>query len=121
MSKKITARERGRLRRKVRVRKRIFGTDERPRLSVFRSAKHMYAQLIDDVTGKTLAAVSTLGKAAAATDGKKVDQAKAVGLKLAEACKAKNIEAVVFDRNGFRYHGRVRAVAEAAREGGLKF
>lgn len=121
MSKKMSDREKGRLRRKIRVRKHVFGTDVRPRLTVFRSAKHMYAQIIDDVTGKTLAAVSTVGKASAAADGKKVDQAKAVGLKVAEACKAKNIEAVVFDRNGFRYHGRVRAVAEAAREGGLKF
>ena len=117
IKKKLTGRER----RKIRVRKHVFGTEARPRLNVFRSAKHIYAQVIDDVTGKTLAAVSTLGKSGVSSDGKKCDQAARVGAQLAAACKEQNILAVVFDRNGYRYHGRVRAVAEAAREGGLKF
>lgn len=120
MSKSIFKDLGPRERRKIRVRKRIFGTQERPRLNVFRSAKHIYVQVIDDDKGNTLASASTVAKGQSA-DGKKIDQAKAIGLQIAKACKEKNIEAVVFDRNGFRYHGRVRAVAEAAREGGLKF
>ncbi len=112
----------GRERRQVRIRKKVMGTTERPRLNVFRSAKHIYAQVIDDIKGVTVAAASTVQKGVKGTvTGKKVDQAKAVGKALAEACKSKNIEAVVFDRGGFRYHGRVKAVAEGAREGGLKF
>ncbi len=112
----------GRERRKVRIRKKVIGTTERPRLNVFRSAKHIYAQVIDDIKGVTVAAASTVQKDVKGTvSGKKVDQAKAVGKALAAACKSKNIEAVVFDRGGFRYHGRVKAVAEGAREGGLKF
>lgn len=111
----------GRARRKLRVRKHIFGTLERPRLNVFRSAKHIYAQVIDDTTGTTLAAASTMGTVGAQATGKKSDKAKDVGKRLAEVCKSKQINTVVFDRNGYRYHGRVRAVAEAAREGGLKF
>ena len=121
MSISMNAKLKGRDRRKVRVRKRIFGTAVRPRLSVFRSAKHIYVQIIDDVAGATLAAASTLGKAAVGTDGKKVDHAKGVGALIAKLCVEKKIKRVVFDRNGFRYHGRVRAVAEAAREGGLEF
>ncbi len=121
MANKINEKLRGRVRRKVRGRKHINGTAERPRLNVFRSAKHIYAQVVDDVTGNTLATASTLGKDGVGLDGKKSDHAKKVGLKVAQACLAKQIEAVVFDRNGYRYHGRVRAVAEAAREGGLKF
>ena len=117
VNKKLTGRER----RKVRGRKHIFGTDARPRLSVFRSSRHIYAQVIDDNTGRTLAAVGTLGKDAARSDGDKKAQAQAVGRAIAQACIAKDISTVVFDRNGFRYHGRVKAVAEAAREGGLKF
>ncbi len=112
----------GRERRKVRIRKKVMGTTERPRLNVFRSTKHIYAQVIDDVKGVTLAAASTATKdLRPSLTGKKSDKAKAVGKALAEACKAKNIEAVVFDRGGFRYHGRVKAVADGAREGGLKF
>jgi large subunit ribosomal protein L18 len=112
----------GRERRRVRIRKKVFGTAERPRLNVFRSAKHIYAQVVDDVKGATLVAASTLAKdVRGKLSGKKVEQAKAVGKALADACKAKNIEAVVFDRGGYRYHGRVKAVAEGAREGGLKF
>ena len=107
-------------RRKIRVRKKVSGTASRPRLSVFRSAKHIYAQVIDDEAGVTLAAASSLQKAVDAA-GKKIDVAKQVGLVLAEACKGKEISQVAFDRSGFRYHGRVRAVAEGAREGGLDF
>ncbi|MEM6531421.1 MAG: 50S ribosomal protein L18 [Myxococcota bacterium] len=118
MATKLT----GRARRRIRVRKKISGTAERPRLNVFRSAKHIYAQAIDDLNGTTLASVSTASKdMRAKLDGDKVSRAKAVGLALAEACKAKNVSAVVFDRNGYKYHGRVRAVAEGAREGGLEF
>ena len=112
----------GRERRHVRIRKKVFGTTERPRFNVFRSAKHIYAQVIDDVTGVTVVASSTIAKdLRAQISGKKVEQAKAIGKALAEACKAKNIESVVFDRGGYRYHGRVKAVADGAREGGLKF
>jgi large subunit ribosomal protein L18 len=111
----------GRLRRKVRVRKKVFGTPERPRLNVFRSAKHVYAQVIDDVAGVTVAAASSRDKVLRdALNGKKIDRAKAVGLALAERCVGKGVQAVVFDRNGYRYHGRVAAVAGGAREGGLK-
>lgn len=110
----------GRLRRKIRVRKKVFGTDSRPRLNVFRSAKHIYAQIIDDLSGVTLASASTVAKDFTAS-GNKTEQAKHVGQAIAQACKTRNIEAVVFDRNGYRYHGRIRAVADAAREGGLKF
>jgi large subunit ribosomal protein L18 len=113
----------GRRRRQERVRKRVLGTDARPRVCVFRSNKHIYAQVISDHQGKTLAAVSTLSKdvATAVKDSKGVATAKQVGLALAQACKAKNITKVVFDRNGFLYHGRVKAVADGAREGGLEF
>ena len=112
----------GRERRKVRVRKKVFGTHERPRLNVFRSAKHIYAQIIDDESGVTVAAASTVAKdLREQIAGKKTVQAKQVGKALAEACKQKSITSVVFDRNGYRYHGRVRAVAEGAREGGLQF
>ena len=112
----------GRARRQVRIRKKVFGTPERPRLNVFRSAKHIYAQVVDDMLGVTLASASTVDKdLRGSLSGKKIDKAKQVGKSLAELCKQKNIEAVVFDRGGFRYHGRVKAIAEAAREGVLKF
>ena len=110
----------GRAKRKLRIRKKISGTAERPRLSVFRSGSHIYAQVIDDVTGTTLASASDLQKTVAA-EGTKTDRAKSVGTAVASACKAKGIEKVVFDRNGFIYHGRVKALAEAAREAGLNF
>jgi large subunit ribosomal protein L18 len=112
-----------RLRRKLRVRKKVVGTDKRPRICVFRSNKHIYAQVISDHQGKTLAAVSTLSEPLGQADKKSkgVELAKLVGLALAKACKEKNIVDVVFDRNGFIYHGRVKAVADGAREGGLKF
>ncbi len=114
--KKLSVRKR----RGIRVRKKIFGTAERPRLSVFRSAKHIYAQVIDDEQGKTLAAASSVSKGVS-TEGSKKEVAAAVGKALADKCKELNIAEVSFDRNGFRYHGRVSAVADGAREGGLKF
>jgi len=106
-----------RIRRKRGIRKRILGTAERPRLSVTRSNKQIYAQVIDDVMGKTLAAASSLKQA----KGSDVASAVEVGKVLAEKAKAAGVEAVTFDRNGYRYHGRVKALADAAREGGLKF
>ncbi len=112
-----------RLRRKQRVRKKVTGTDTRPRVCVFRSNKHIYAQVISDDQGKTLAAVSTLSESLAETikKAKGVAIGKLVGLALAKVCKERNISQVVFDRNGFLFHGRVKAVADGAREGGLKF
>ncbi|MFO0547908.1 MAG: 50S ribosomal protein L18 [Polyangiaceae bacterium] len=113
----------GRERRKLRIRKRVNGSSERPRLSVFRSARHIYAQVIDDVTGKTVAHASTLSKDLRGTLGEdtKGDAAKKVGALIAKICKSKGIEKVVFDRNGYLYHGRVQALAQAAREAGLDF
>ena len=105
--------------RKKRIRKKVSGTAERPRLSVFRSARHIYAQVIDDVTGSTLASVHSFKKGAAVRANKEV--CGELGKKLAEVCKAKNITQVVFDKNGFAYHGRVLALTEGAREGGLNF
>lgn len=114
-----------RIRRQRRVRARVTGSGARPRLSVFRSAKHIYAQLIDDVTGKTLAAASDEskknGKAEAGDRKAKIASAFAVGTRVAAAAKKAGVETVVFDRNGFAYSGRVAALAEGAREGGLKF
>ena len=113
----------GRERRKLRIRRKISGTDERPRLTVFRSAKHIYAQCVDDVNGKTVAHSSTLAedvKGAIGEDNKS-DAAKKVGKSIAKALLAKGIDKVVFDRNGYLYHGRVRALADAARKAGLKF
>ena len=110
----------GRARRKRRIRKKVSGTPARPRLSVYRSSKHIYAQVIDDTTGTTVAATASSAKSFEA-DGGKTDIAKAVGKAIAEACKAKGVEQVVFDRNGFIYHGRVKALAEGAREAGLSF
>ena len=108
-------------RRKLRVRKKIQGSAERPRLNVFRSAKHIYVQVIDDAAGTTLASASTMEKPLSGEGGGKAELAKKVGLAIAGLCKQKEIEKVSFDRNGFRYHGRIRAVAEGAREGGLEF
>jgi large subunit ribosomal protein L18 len=112
-----------RLRRKKRIRKKVFGASERPRLSVFRTAGHMYAQIIDDVSGRTLAAASTLAEEIRGQDGHKgnVEAAKAVGKLIAQRAQAAQITQVVFDRNGFLYHGRVKALADAAREAGLEF
>jgi len=116
-------RRQARLKRQARVRKKIQGTAERPRLCVFRSARHIYAQLIDDVNGVTLVASSTKGKVVAADlEGtSNVAAAKAVGTAVGQSAVDKNIKQVVFDRNGFLYHGRVKALAEAAREAGLTF
>ena len=113
----------GRERRKLRIRRKISGTVEKPRLTVFRTAKHIYAQVIDDSTGKTLAHVSTLSKdlKGSLDEGNKTEAAKKVGALVAKICLSKKIEKVVFDRNGYLYHGRVSALANAAREGGLKF
>ena len=118
----ISKPERNKLRKKrhLRIRNRISGTAECPRLNVFRSNKHIYAQLIDDVAGVTLARASTLDENVS-EDATKVEQAAAVGKAIAEAAKAKNISAVVFDRSGYLYHGRVQALADAARENGLEF
>ncbi len=123
-----------RLKRKARVRRKLSGTAERPRLSVYKSLKHIYAQLVDDTGGKTLAFVSSLSKELPAPagrlgglgklgkkEGDKKATAKAVGTLLAEKAKAAKVEAVVFDRNGFPYHGRIAAVADGAREAGLQF
>jgi large subunit ribosomal protein L18 len=110
-----------RLRRKAHIRKKVEGSQERPRLSVYRSLNHIYAQVIDDVSGNTLAAASTLSPELKDGKGKKRELAKQVGKLVAKKCQDKQIAAVVFDRNGFMYHGRIAAVAEGAREGGLKF
>ena len=109
-----------RVKRHGRVRNKISGTAQRPRLNVFRSAKHIYAQIIDDVAGATLACASSLEKGFEGTGSNK-EAAKKVGLQIAQAAKAKGIEEVVFDRGGYIYHGRVKDLAEGAREGGLKF
>ncbi len=110
-------------RRRDRVRRRVRGTDERPRLSVFRSDRHIYVQVVTDESRRTILAVSTLTAELRAQLGKTADvgAAKQVGLLAARRCQEKGITRVVFDRNGFLYHGRVRAVAEGAREGGLQF
>ncbi len=105
---------------KRRIRKKIFGTSSLPRLSVFRSNKQIYAQLIDDTTGKTLAAASSYNNKAAAKKNKS-EQAAVVGKELAEKAVKAGVESVVFDRNGYLYHGRVKSLADSAREGGLKF
>ena len=109
-----------RVKRHGRLRNKVSGTAQRPRLNVFRSAKHIYAQLIDDVSGVTLAATSSLEKGFEGVGGNK-EAAKKVGLKIAEVAKAKGVEEVVFDRGGYIFHGRVKELAEGAREGGLKF
>ena len=112
----------GKSRRRIhnRIRKKVQGTPERPRLAVYRSNRAIYCQLIDDLNGVTLAAASSQDKGFT-TEGNKTDQSKAVGKALGEKASAKGIETVVFDRGGFLYHGRVKALAEGAREGGLKF
>ena len=112
-----------RIRRHNRLRKRVFGSVERPRLNVFRSNAHIYAQVIDDTKGATLAAASTNEKGWAEGDDKKnkTEQAAIVGRLVAERARAAGVEKVVFDRGGFKYHGRVKALADAAREAGLSF
>jgi large subunit ribosomal protein L18 len=115
------AKRRQQERRRHRVRKGIVGTAERPRLSVFRSNLHIYAQLIDDMRGVTLAAVSTTGKTPLSKYGGNKAAATLVGKKLAEQAKAKGITKAAFDRGHYRYHGRLKALADGAREGGLQF
>ena len=123
---KIKTSEDRRRRIKLRLRKRMTGTEERPRLTVFRSLSHIYVQVIDDMSGKTLVAASSIeptikGTLAAKARGSNRAGAQAIGKLVAERALAKGIKQVVFDRNGFLYHGRIRAVAEAAREAGLEF
>lgn len=116
----VKAEKRNRIR--MRIRKRVFGTAEKPRLTVYRSLNHIYAQLIDDTTGRTIAAASSRSKSAAKGSEKgKIGAGKQVGLELARLAKEKGVASAAFDRNGYRYHGRVKSVAEGAREGGLKF
>jgi large subunit ribosomal protein L18 len=115
-----------RVRIKYRIRKRVKGTDVRPRLTVFRSVAHVYVQVVDDATGTTIAAASTVeptlkGSLAQGASGGNVAGAKAIGKTIAERLREKGVTRVVFDRNGFLYHGRVKAVADAAREAGLEF
>jgi large subunit ribosomal protein L18 len=112
-----------RVRRKHRVRKSVFGTAQKPRLTVFRSLKNIYAQIVDDQRGVTLCAASTQGKdlRTSVTYGGNIDAAKAVGKTLAERAASAGIAQVCFDRNGYKFHGRIKALADAAREAGLKF
>ena len=122
MTQKVVAsRTASRAKRHARLRLRLSGTEARPRLAVFRSLNHIYAQVIDDTSGTTVAAASSLETGLKGTDGSKVDDAKRVGQLVAERAKAAGIDKVVFDRAGFKYHGRVRSLAEAAREAGLDF
>lgn len=121
--KRVELKREARLKRHLRVRKKVKGTQERPRLSLFKSARHIYAQVIDDEAGRTLAAASSLslqmlqgGKV-----GDKKERAKAVGKMVAEAAKKADVRKVVLDRGGYRYHGRVKALADSAREAGLEF
>jgi large subunit ribosomal protein L18 len=116
-------REEDRKRRHSRVRRRVYGTPQRPRLNIFRSAEHIYAQLIDDTAGRTLVSASSLDKQVAGSlkSGGNVKAAAAVGQLVAERALKANLKAVVFDRGGYRYHGRVKALADASRERGLKF
>ena len=107
-------------RRKQRARKKIIGTSERPRLSLFRSAQHVYAQVIDDQQGFTLATISSMGKKSKISRANK-DNCTELGESLATVCKAKKISKVVFDKNGYQYHGRIKAFADGARKGGLDF
>lgn len=116
-------RAQGRIRRHQRVRRKVHGTAERPRLNVFRSLHHIYAQVINDDEGNTIAAASSLepGLAESLTGLTKIDKAKEIGKLVAQRAKEKGVEQVVFDRGGYQYHGRVKALADASREGGLDF
>ena len=117
------SKEQIRLRRKLSIRHRVSGTEERPRLTVFRSSKHIYAQVIDDTKSVSLAAVSSLTKEISKETAEKTkrEMAELVGATIAKACLAKGITKVVFDRNGYIYHGRIKALADGARAGGLDF
>lgn len=116
-----SSREESRLRRKQRVRKRVQGTEDRPRLCVYRSHKYTYAQLIVDGAGHVLGSLSTQKVKADGSSSRSVESARELGRKIAEVAQQKNINQVVFDRNGYLYHGRIAAVADGAREGGLNF
>lgn len=118
-SSRAAVKIKSRMKKRVRIRKKVFGSDERPRLNVFRSARHIYAQIVDDAQGRTLVEASTVSVEVAKSGS--VEAAKKVGAEIAKRAKEKKIETVVFDRNGFLYHGRVKALADAAREAGLKF
>ncbi len=117
----VASRGAARRKRHERIRLRVEGSGVRPRLAVFRSLHHIYAQVIDDASGRTLAAASTVEKELRSSGSTKTDEAKVVGRLVAERAKAAGVERVVFDRAGFRYHGRIRSLAEAAREAGLDF
>jgi large subunit ribosomal protein L18 len=117
----VASRGASRRKRHDRIRLHLAGSSERPRLAVFRSLNHIYAQVIDDTTGKTLAAASTMEKELRGSKDAKVDEARIVGRLIAERARAAGVERVVFDRAGFRYHGRVKSLADAAREAGLEF
>jgi len=119
----VSKRERSRVRRHHRVRLRVYGTPDRPRLNVFRSNAHLYAQVIDDTTGRTLVSASTLDKEIKGKlkSGANLAAAMAVGRLVAERALKANLKAVVFDRGGYRFHGRIKALADASREKGLKF
>jgi large subunit ribosomal protein L18 len=120
MIRKIEKKEiRNRIHR--RIRRKLSGAAERPRLTVFRSVAHIYAQIIDDVAGTTLCSASSVGKEATSKGGGNVAAAKAIGKLVAERAKEKGIKRVVFDRSGYQYHGRIKALADAAREAGLEF
>jgi large subunit ribosomal protein L18 len=122
MTQKVVAsRTASRVKRHARLRLRLSGTEARPRLAVFRSLNHIYAQVIDDTSGSTVAAASSLESTLKTQTGTKTEDAKRVGQLVAERAKAAGIDKVVFDRAGFKYHGRVRSLAEAAREAGLDF
>jgi large subunit ribosomal protein L18 len=117
----VASRGAARRKRHERIRLRVEGSGARPRLAVFRSLNHIYAQVIDDASGRIVAAASTVEKDLRGSSSSKSDEAKVVGRLVAERAKAAGVERVVFDRAGFRYHGRVRSLAEAAREAGLEF
>jgi large subunit ribosomal protein L18 len=117
----VATRGAARRKRHERIRLRLTGTEARPRLAVFRSLNHIYAQVIDDASGRTLAAASTADKALKGSKSTKSEEAAVVGRLVAERAKAAGVERVVFDRAGFRYHGRIKSLADAAREAGLEF
>ena len=123
MAGRVNPRQEARLKRRKRIRKKVSGSPERPRLSVFRSSKHIYAQVIDALNGVTLVTASTLSPEIRQQEKVKgkIEDAKRVGKLIAQMTKAQGVTSVVFDRNGFMYHGRVRALAAAAREAGLEF
>ena len=120
-SKTATLRRSSRARRHLRVRKKVHGTTARPRLVVTRSTRHIFVQVVDDTTARTLASASTMDESVRGTEGDKKARAAAVGRLIAERAKGAGVDAVVFDRAGNRYHGRIAALADAAREGGLEF